>query len=540
MRRSLALILGLIAAAAFVGGAGATTGKVDLSTRAGVMQYLRAHGIDTHGIVIQRGSRNYVGARCPGARWTCTRASRVVQIATGANAVNRANLTDSDPSQLNSCLGGSVTQVNTTGDNVVMASITSGSPQTCSVLQQNASGKNIVQLEEVIKQGSGSSQTAMQDAFVTQYNLGGANSFQLKQSVTQSISETVNPVSESQESTQRFRATQYNDNLGPNSSQVTQSLSQSESDTRASTGTQYQKATLNGHVDQYSDGLSTSQNKQSENQTQTAKTNGSVVQTQIGPAWCCSVQQNNTGDIFRIDQSSNQSSGKNADQSEEIVGTCGTTGLCKVSQSYTKNGVTTTNSCQGTFCNTGILSDDGTTTTCVPSEIDAVALVVFGCPGADELPGAPSPPDAYCSQFLQCPDLLTITKSADSESVEAGNPIGFTVTLTNNGPEAVGATNVKIQDPLPGGSGYDWVIESQLLDDSATSSCHFEGAAPSQVLNCTLSTLAAGSSLTVHVTSATDCGSDATYDNNANYTSSNAGNGSASASENLTYDSCIS
>jgi uncharacterized repeat protein (TIGR01451 family) len=503
-------------AAVFVSGAWGGTAKIDLSTRAGVVQYLTAHGIDAHGVVIQRGNRNYVGARCPGARWNCTQASRVVQIATGANAVNRAAIT-ADGQVATNCAGGSITQVSTTGDNVVMVGITSASPQSCSITQQNESGKNSAQLDELLQQASGPSQTAKQEAFVTQYNLTGANSFQLKQSVTQSISENVNPVAESQTSTQNFAAYQYND-TGTNSSQVVQSLSQAESDTRATSGTQYQKATLNGHVDQYSNGLSTSQNKQSESQTQTAKPNSGVTQTQVGPAWCCSVQQSNPSDIFRIDQTATQSSGRGANQTEQIVGRCSTTGLCKISQSYTVNGATTTNSCQSQNCTSGISNNGEGVQTC-SGECSS---------SPDELPGAAPPPPGYCTDFVQCPPELSITKVADAPSVTAGSNIGFTITLTNSGDSD--ATDVAISDALPAGYGVSWSIDSDSTD-----SCTIAGEAPSQALSCGPETLAGGSSIVLHVTSTTDpYGSCGTYNNTATYTSTNAGTGEDSDSETVT------
>ena len=60
---------------------------------------------------------------------------------------------------------------------------------------------------------------------------------------------------------------------------------------------------------------------------------------------------------------------------------------------------------------------------------------------------------------IQCPDL-GITKVADDPStVTAGDDVGFTITVTNDGPgTALGAT---LNDPLPSGDGVNWTIESQ-------------------------------------------------------------------------------
>jgi hypothetical protein len=54
---------------------------IDVSTRAAVSQYLRSIHVNPKHVVIERGSRNYAGARCPGNGWTCASTKRtVVQI----------------------------------------------------------------------------------------------------------------------------------------------------------------------------------------------------------------------------------------------------------------------------------------------------------------------------------------------------------------------------------------------------------------------------------------------------------------------------
>ena len=44
-----------------------------------IHSYLRSIGLDPRTVVIQTGKRNYAGPRCPGKRWTCTTATRVLQ-----------------------------------------------------------------------------------------------------------------------------------------------------------------------------------------------------------------------------------------------------------------------------------------------------------------------------------------------------------------------------------------------------------------------------------------------------------------------------
>jgi len=124
---------------------------------------------------------------------------------------------------------------------------------------------------------------------------------------------------------------------------------------------------------------------------------------------------------------------------------------------------------------------------------------------------------------VNCPDL-TITKTADNASVNAGSDIGFTVTLTNTG--AGSATGVSISDALPGGTGVDWSIDS----NTPASSCSITGTAPTQTLTCGPATVASGGSITVHVTSHTTSASCGTYDNTASFTTTNDGTGNASAS----------
>ncbi len=125
---------------------------------------------------------------------------------------------------------------------------------------------------------------------------------------------------------------------------------------------------------------------------------------------------------------------------------------------------------------------------------------------------------------------VSITKTADASSVNAGTAIGFTITVTNTG--VADATGVSLNDPLPGGTGVvtpvHWTIASQ---SGAGGTCAISGSDGSQVLTCGPVTLAAGGgSLSVHVTASTTGDNCGVYDNTATFTSTNAGTGSASAS----------
>jgi uncharacterized repeat protein (TIGR01451 family) len=116
---------------------------------------------------------------------------------------------------------------------------------------------------------------------------------------------------------------------------------------------------------------------------------------------------------------------------------------------------------------------------------------------------------ATASVIVNCASDLVITKTADAASVAAGSPIGFVVTVTNNGNAT--ATNVQVTDALPTGTGLSWTIDAAGSD----SGC----AISSGTLTCTYEGIAPGASKHVHVTSPTSsssCG--AIYTNTARAT----------------------
>src|SRR5439155_1450417 len=116
---------------------------------------------------------------------------------------------------------------------------------------------------------------------------------------------------------------------------------------------------------------------------------------------------------------------------------------------------------------------------------------------------------------------LTLRKDRDAASVDAGSPIGFTITLANAGPGA--ATGAAISDNLPGGPSpfVNWVVASQ----SGGAGCAISGADGSQALACGPITLASGASIVVHVTADTAFANCGTYNNTANFTTTNDGSG---------------
>jgi hypothetical protein len=91
----LSLAGAFIAAVALVSASGAATTKaqkvtrINVSTRAAVVHYLRSIHVNPKGAVIQRGLRNYAGARCPGKHWACASTKHTVVQITGHGGKNR-------------------------------------------------------------------------------------------------------------------------------------------------------------------------------------------------------------------------------------------------------------------------------------------------------------------------------------------------------------------------------------------------------------------------------------------------------------------
>ena len=360
----MALVSG--AGAATHPGGKARTAQFDLSTRTGVVQYQTSLGLDSRGFVIQRGRRNYAGPTCPGKGWTCTRSTRVVQVATRPGAVNKYEYSATAAEGPPPC-----GTIQNGPSNFAKVSITAGTSQSCTITQHaTGTGANSAQLAETIQQGSGASQTASQDAQVTQTSEMGSNSVQISQKITQSISESATAVTESQASDQTYsveqNVTQSTQTVGTNKSQADQCLSQTQTAPNATSGSQYQRANLIGHIDQFSHALSTSQNNQTESQTETAAPGSPVSQTQIGPTRCCTSQGDNARDTFKVVQKTTQTNNSaNRSYTEDAQIDLSTTGSANGSQTITQNNQTTTNSSTGSTVNLGTTCTQGT---CTPTQ----------------------------------------------------------------------------------------------------------------------------------------------------------------------------
>jgi hypothetical protein len=153
-------------------GAGATGAPVkraiDVSTPAAIKQYLRSIGVSPRGVVIQRGLRNYAGARCPGKRWTCTSTSRpVVQLA-AAGGKNSFQCTTASCAVVQVAEAATVT-------NVARCIRTTGITQACSITQSSTDANNQAIIVEIATKMSGLTQNASQTAQIVQTADTGSN-----------------------------------------------------------------------------------------------------------------------------------------------------------------------------------------------------------------------------------------------------------------------------------------------------------------------------------------------------------------------------
>ena len=146
----------------------------------------------------------------------------------------------------------------------------------------------------------------------------------------------------------------------------------------------------------------------------------------------------------------------------------------------------------------------------------AAGTFTFTAQVVDSRGNAAGTTTANCSITIEAPSL-TITKVADTGGTQstvaaAGQPIGFTVTVTSGAPAV--ATNITLTDPLPNtdgasSGGVSWSIDAT----SGGPTCSISGTVPNQTLNCSEATLAVGASFSMHVTSATTSTSAGLYSN---------------------------
>jgi hypothetical protein len=208
-----------------------STQKFNLSTRAGVVGYLRSKGINPHGVVIQRGARNYAGPMCPGRAWNCTTATRVVQIASTGSTTSSNNFsctpsTGGSATAPTSCL---IVQSSSGADNNATCNeVTDDSTnaESCRIFQSNTTGANNAYAKQGVALSSGIVQDATQNAEVSQVNSGGSNNVQVNQDLKESSSVVATGTAnttQTQDGHQTTSVYQHSD-TGNNAAKVLQSL----------------------------------------------------------------------------------------------------------------------------------------------------------------------------------------------------------------------------------------------------------------------------------------------------------------------------
>lgn len=188
-RVSFSLLAASIAAVVLVSASGAATrnapkiARIDVSTRAAVVDYLRSMHVDSRGAVIERGARNYAGAHCPGKAWSCASTRHtVVQIARhgGQNrfacASKRCVVV-----QLAGASGGvyvagrSLATTTAAATNTAKCIRISGLTQSCTIDQESSTANNVAIVVEAAA-SSALTQTASYTTQITQHATGASNS----------------------------------------------------------------------------------------------------------------------------------------------------------------------------------------------------------------------------------------------------------------------------------------------------------------------------------------------------------------------------
>ena len=366
VKRWLSLAVVMAAAAVLITTAGAAqrpSAKAHLSfkTPAAVLNYLRAQGVNIRGLVVQRGSRNYAGPKCPGRRWNCTKSRRVVQFAATTDSTNSfvCSPAGTGTTPPNSCM--IVQAAPLSGDNnakCVEQSSADPVTQECSITQTNVAGANNAVVFQLITQGT-QMPNGQQNADIKQTNGTGKNNALLAQTIYQSAATNSLTVGQNQQG-QQTNTINQSSGTGSQASIMAQTVVQKatagSSEEEDSSYTPFAAAAFTGSQTQYGDGTSdTTQNSggvsqafnfQNMLQSEWAPRFSAVSQSQNGPFRCCTQQQVNPNDVFSIQQSKLQfTSSVAASQFLDQLGELETTGHGHIIQFDDQNGTTQSNSC---------------------------------------------------------------------------------------------------------------------------------------------------------------------------------------------------
>jgi hypothetical protein len=207
-------------------GAATKPPKIDLSTPAAINAYLQSTGVDPSSVVTQNGVNNYAGPSCPGAGWTCTASTRVVQTApAGGQNVADCGAASCVVVQVGPTAAGGSTTNNTV--HCDKTDTTDTVAQDCAFTQSNA--RNHAIIHESVMSSGGPTQDATQTAEVTQQG-ADLNVVEIYQSVKQS---TGAPGGQKQDASQTATIDQALDSGGQNFAHVHQTQDQQESGSNA-------------------------------------------------------------------------------------------------------------------------------------------------------------------------------------------------------------------------------------------------------------------------------------------------------------------
>jgi hypothetical protein len=489
-----------------------------------VRSYLRSVGIDPSGVVVQRGERNYAGTDCPGASWSCTTASKVLQLTSGGVNLSRCTTTGGSASVTKTSSGGNVgcviVQSSTSGSNVAVCEqisvtgVPGSATQECTITQTSGSGANTARIDQTLVQGpiclpvalgpsAEQAQVAKQYATVRQSTTSGQGSANVDQDVQQCAARlTSSSVAQAQTTYQEFEIVQAPTGFDPDSPScggVSGSLQASASQEqkqigyapKATGGTQSQTADLIGHVDQCSSGVATYTVGQSEDQRLIAPT--VVTQTQVGPFRCCSFQGVNPADTCTITQTGRQSANPNALQTESVSARAEGTTTCSSSASVTQNGVTNAASASSTpgnelvnedllTCTNGACKIETTATYTGPTTGDYTDTVTLSGTLTETAGGAPvagkqvtlslgtqsCTDETDAAGAASCPITITQVPSV----VQAG--IAFAEDATHKGSSASAAFTITTEEvsltytgPTYGKKGKQVTVSAKLRHDGA-------------------------------------------------------------------------
>jgi len=394
-----------------VGAGAAAASGPDLSSPQSADAYLVSIGVNPASVEHQSGQLNYAGPKCPGKGWTCTTNTRVVQLA-AAGGQNRVDCTGETFTE-----GGQTCVVVQNGDDnnarCVERSSAATQAQSCTITQTGL--RNEALIDQSVDQNDGSTQTATQDATLTQTSSGSINRGTIRQSAKQS---TKTGDAQTQNADQSVKSVQTGSGSAANQLNVDQSQNQDAKggtsqqqnassptladcapgtpvfsahvcsnatqssnagdndlhlsqkvDEHADTGAvaNQQQGNFGGGVDAriHQDTVSGKQrNDANQDKRQHAKAADGSNQTQVDPMFCCGAgsQVGGSNSKESIDQASTQdASSADAFQESSLIGESLTPdGTCDVKQHGRDNADSTTNSVTLSPCPFVILATECT------------------------------------------------------------------------------------------------------------------------------------------------------------------------------------